>query len=123
MALGGQVVKNSLGWEVGPTVLEFKGSQLRIQSMHQDIVSELPRDWVNLASSDKCNAQFAVYKNRYLCLQGHPEYTKDMVEMIVSVRKHLWSTEFVDQVLETLEKEKVDSLYFVKMILDFVQSH
>jgi GMP synthase-like glutamine amidotransferase len=41
LALGGKVVKNERGWEVGPTLLNLNG--MRIQSMHQDVVSDLPK--------------------------------------------------------------------------------
>ena len=114
--------------EVGPTLLKCnseglnytKIQQFKIQSMHQDIVSKLPQDWVILASSDKCEAQFAVYKDRYLCLQGHPEFTRDMVEKIVSVRKSLWTSEFTSQVLENLEKQVFDSSVILDWIMEFL---
>jgi len=118
-ALGGVVVKNELGWEVGPTSLS---NGMMIQSMHQDIVQALPVGWNNLAGSDLCRNQFSIFKKRYFCLQGHPEYTREIVTSITQFRKDIWSLEFYDSVLEKLSTVKVDSKPWIKMIMDFLSS-
>ena len=86
--------------------------------MHQDIVEELPLDWTNLAESEKCKSQFAIYKNRYLCLQGHPEFTRDMIQEILNVRKHLFSQEY-KTILNNLNN-LVNSDIIVRFIVEFI---
>jgi hypothetical protein len=53
-------------------------------------------------------------------LQGHPEYTKEMVTKITNFRQKRWTKEYYDQVLENLHAIQVDSTPWIKMILDFL---
>lgn len=54
--------------------------------MHKDIVYEFPSGAEQLASTAICNNQAMYSKGRYITVQGHPEYTKEIVEEAVKAR-------------------------------------
>ena len=55
--------------------------------MHRDIVEGIPDDVIGIGSSDKCANQ-GMYKNgKFITVQGHPEFTHDIVEEILEVRQ------------------------------------
>jgi GMP synthase-like glutamine amidotransferase len=52
--------------------------------MHQDSVTRLPPDFENLGSSQLCEYQAMMSRNKkILSLQGHPEFTGGLVELII----------------------------------------
>lgn len=57
--------------------------------MHRDIVTALPRGAVNLGSSSRCAIQgmFDEARGRYISVQGHPEFTPEIVAEILTVRR------------------------------------
>jgi GMP synthase-like glutamine amidotransferase len=55
--------------------------------MHRDIIDGMPSDAELLASTDKC-ANHGMYKQgKYITVQGHPEFTRDIVEEILETRR------------------------------------
>jgi GMP synthase-like glutamine amidotransferase len=54
--------------------------------MHRDIVQGIPDDAIQLGSTDKCANQGMYKKGKYIAVQGHPEFTHDIVEEILEVR-------------------------------------
>jgi GMP synthase-like glutamine amidotransferase len=71
----------------------------RIQQVHRDHVPSLPPKFHLLGSTDKCLVQGIVLPYgsaaevtsfsdiHILCLQGHPEFTTDIVQKVVDVRE------------------------------------
>lgn len=110
-ALGAEVGRSEKGWEVSVTPIEltslgkevFGLSSLvyntaippheshadELQSLHQmhrDIVVSPPPDVENLAFTDKCAVQGMYVKGRFISVQGHPEFTEDIVRELVEAR-------------------------------------
>lgn len=55
--------------------------------MHRDIVNEFPKDAIPLGSNAFCQVQ-AMYKpGQYFSVQGHPEFTEDIISEIL-VNRH-----------------------------------
>jgi GMP synthase-like glutamine amidotransferase len=55
--------------------------------MHKDIVYNLPSDEVELlGSTPLCQIHGMYTKGRLISIQGHPEFTKDIVTEIVETR-------------------------------------
>jgi len=54
--------------------------------MHKDIVYEYPPDAEQLASTQVCNNQGMYSKGRYITVQGHPEFTREIEEEIIKNR-------------------------------------
>ncbi|KAI8587035.1 class I glutamine amidotransferase-like protein [Geranomyces variabilis] len=130
-ALGGKVVKNPAGWEVGwtPTTLTPLGeTTLRtgmkvhnVHQMHQDHVSVLPPGFKVLASTDKCPIQMAVRGDRYLTIQGHPEFTAGVVTEIVKARQasNVFAPDMASTVLSRVDNA-VDNSWFGKKMVGFM---
>ncbi|KAJ3087519.1 hypothetical protein HK102_010887 [Quaeritorhiza haematococci] len=133
-ALGGKVAKNTLGWEVGWTemkitdagkkILNTSRSSLRINSMHQDIVTVVPPDMEVLASSDKCAVQSMFLKNRILTIQGHPEFTAEIVNALVNMRlaRGIFLAEFAADVKAKMDLQLDNAFFTEKMLSFFVSS-
>ena len=54
--------------------------------MHKDVVFEFPRDSEQLASTDICDNQGMYCKGRYITVQGHPEFTREIEDEIIRNR-------------------------------------
>jgi len=105
-ALGGECVPNGGNWEVGPTEVEltdvgkelFGVSKLNIEEMHRDHVPTCPPSFALLGSTRVTPNQgmLALYPDaasppqptdvHILTLQGHPEFTRRIVDKIVAAR-------------------------------------
>ncbi|KAI5919819.1 class I glutamine amidotransferase-like protein [Camillea tinctor] len=95
-ALGAVVGRNTGGWELsvtpckltdeGKRVLGLDKEDLLIQQMHQDIVHTNPEGVTLLARTDICPNQGMYSPGRLLTVQGHPEFTDDMMRSILKVR-------------------------------------
>ncbi|KAI1386082.1 class I glutamine amidotransferase-like protein [Hypoxylon trugodes] len=94
LAMGTPVGTNLRGWEL--SVVEhnlteegkkfFGLEKLSIHQMHRDIVHKLPPGVIALASTDICPVQAMYAPRRLITVQGHPEFTKDMVGEILQRR-------------------------------------
>ncbi|KOS20370.1 putative glutamine amidotransferase-like protein [Escovopsis weberi] len=94
-AMGARVGKSDKGWEVAVTDVDltargrevFRLDRLRIHQMHRDVVFGFPEGAVPLAHNAKCAVQAMVLPGRYLTVQGHPEFTGDIVREILEKRR------------------------------------
>lgn len=94
---GGEVKLNPNGWELGAYPVQFteagKKSQLFsdiednaiVYESHQDSVTILPENAIELARNNKGNQAFIIYDNFY-GVQFHPEFSWEVIKMYVSVR-------------------------------------
>ena len=94
---GGTVELNPQGWELGAYPVQFtaagKKSQLFsgmddnaiVYESHQDSVTVLPENAVELARNNKGNQAFIIHDNFY-GVQFHPEFSWEVIKMYVSVR-------------------------------------
>ncbi|KAI0395851.1 putative class I glutamine amidotransferase [Xylariaceae sp. FL0594] len=94
-ALGAKLGRNARGWEISVVEHEltdegkkvFGMEKLSIHQMHRDVVLTFPEGAVQLARTDVCANQ-AMYKpGRFISVQGHPEFTEEMVREILDLRK------------------------------------
>lgn len=54
--------------------------------MHRDIVFEYPPNVTPLGSSPRCAVQGMYSPGRFLTIQGHPEFTVEIVSEVVKLR-------------------------------------
>jgi GMP synthase-like glutamine amidotransferase len=83
----------------------FSRSDLRILQMHQDHVTVIPPEFINLASSELSKVQILMHAHKkILSFQGHPEYNSEIIQMIVDYRveKGIFTQEFKHHVLKQL---------------------
>uniref|UniRef100_A0A1J3E2Z6 Glutamine amidotransferase domain-containing protein n=1 Tax=Noccaea caerulescens TaxID=107243 RepID=A0A1J3E2Z6_NOCCA len=83
---------------------------LAIIKCHQDEVLELPESATLLAYSDKCNVEMCSYGNHFLCIQGHPEYNKEILSEIIDrvVNMKLIEQDFADKAKAMMENAEPD---------------
>lgn len=86
-ALGAPIGRSPNGWETSTTPINLTAAGKRVfpelanldivllNQMHADQVFELPEDAELLASTDIGPIQAYWSPNRYLCVQGHPEFS------------------------------------------------
>ncbi|CAI0427693.1 unnamed protein product [Linum tenue] len=93
-ALGGRVGKATTGWDIGLRRVRIRSSfledlsrmsppSLSIIECHQDEVYEVPSEAKVIAFSDKTGVEIFAIGDHILGIQGHPEYTKDIVCSII----------------------------------------
>lgn len=97
-ALGGRVIKNPAGWEVGSREVDltpagladplFEGlpPRLLVMESHQDIVADPPPGALVLAAN-RFGAQALAIGPSIRSVQFHPEYTPDRLRFIVEPRR------------------------------------
>ncbi|BFZ57535.1 hypothetical protein PYCC9005_004587 [Savitreella phatthalungensis] len=87
-ALGGVVGENDNGVEIGVKEIcltdagkgLFRRDSIRLHQIHFCIVQRLPEGCESLGSSDLTPCQGFVRDRQVLVLQGHPEFSKDIVD-------------------------------------------
>ena len=95
--LGGEVKKNTLGWELGSYKIHLSKKGLKnklfygfnseevVYESHQDVVSSLPLEAVELAYTNKGNQSFCVDGFLY-GVQFHPEFSYDVIRKLMDLR-------------------------------------
>ncbi|KAM1233089.1 hypothetical protein EV1_002746 [Malus domestica] len=89
-ALGGKSGRAITGWDIGIRTVHLSPSSkafsslnvpalLSIYEIHQDEVWELPPKAELIAWSDKTGVEMFKYGDHMMGIQGHPEYTKDIL--------------------------------------------
>ncbi|KAK4979489.1 hypothetical protein LTR66_003537 [Elasticomyces elasticus] len=94
-AMGMKVDRSQQGWELSVTPVEltpkgkelFRQEDLHLHQMHRDIVYAYPPHVDQLAHSPLCAVQGMHLQNRLLTVQGHPEFTRDIVTEILASRR------------------------------------
>lgn len=134
-SLGGAVTKNCQGWEAGshdiilnPSRLSFDDrTSLKINQMHQDIVSRAPEGFKAFASTPICENHGMISEDgRIVTIQGHPEFTLDFMKgvikyifllLIISLRRgKVFDDEFADTAIANTNKPP-DGILFVSTVL------
>jgi len=125
-ALGGEVIHNKKGWELGSYKLEI--NQLGLSSKlfneidpndyfyfsHEDIVSKLPHNAVELARNNMGLQSFSV-DNQIFGVQFHPEFTVDIMNQYVKIRYEKGVIDQRNPVFESKSSYKVVS-NFIKIL-------
>ncbi|OAA38805.1 Glutamine amidotransferase type 1 [Metarhizium rileyi] len=90
-AVGAGVGKSEKGWEVAVTEVNltakgkeiFAMDKMRIHQMHRDIVQNFPPEAIPLGGNAFCPVQAMYHPGRYITVQGHPEFTNDIISEIL----------------------------------------
>ncbi|KAK3389235.1 class I glutamine amidotransferase-like protein [Podospora didyma] len=129
-ALGSLVQRSDRGWEISVTETRltetgrelFGKDSLKIQQMHRDQVFGLPAGAQLLAETDKCPNHGFVIPGRVITVQGHPEFTADMMKEILETRypRGLFSKEEFDNGMDRRADEQ-DGVLMAQVFLKFLQ--
>ncbi|CAM6106196.1 unnamed protein product [Calypogeia fissa] len=100
-ALGGKTGRTDAGWEIGlrdiqtTTALASKAYAvgvppvLRVMESHQDQVQQIPPGGELLGFSEKTAIEVFAVGDHVLGIQGHPEFTEDVVKDLIDTRLSL----------------------------------
>eukprot|EP00253_Pinus_taeda_P032707 PITA_32707 len=135
-ALGGNIARNSAGWDIGSrkiTVsdnLSAKYPGLKIPSVisitecHQDKVYAVPLGAEILGSSGKTEVEMFCLGNNILGIQGHPEYTSDILFSLIDglLDKNLIPKKMSDEAKASFRKSQPDSSMWQKICKAFLKA-
>ncbi|KAI4172903.1 MAG: hypothetical protein LQ343_003311 [Gyalolechia ehrenbergii] len=91
-AMGAKVGRNEAqGWEVSVTDVDLTEQGKKVFEgkdtlMHKDIVFEYPNGVQPLGSTSRCKVQGMFVPGRVMTVQGHPEFTEEILVEILEVR-------------------------------------
>ncbi|KAF4381085.1 hypothetical protein F8388_012007 [Cannabis sativa] len=118
-ALGGKSGRSMTGWDIGIRTVHFSASSsssklfqslktpplLSIYEIHRDEVWELPPKAELIAWSDKTGVEMFRYGDHMMGIQGHPEYTKDILLHLID---RLVKLDFIEDSESEELKAKLD---------------
>ncbi|KAK1316956.1 hypothetical protein QJS10_CPA05g01463 [Acorus calamus] len=119
-ALGGKTGRAIRGWDIGVTPINLSQQSnpltaLRIPSLsviecHRDEVIELPQNAEVLGWSEKTGIEMFRYGEHMMGIQGHPEYTKDILAHLIDrlIDRNLISSSHAEAAKASLEKHEPD---------------
>jgi len=93
-AMGVKVGRSPGGWEASVTAIDltkrgqeiFGRPSLALHQMHRDAVYEFPEGVEKLAYTEKCDVQAMYLSKKFITVQGHPEFTEDIVRDLLVAR-------------------------------------
>ncbi|XP_022852719.1 gamma-glutamyl peptidase 5-like isoform X1 [Olea europaea var. sylvestris] len=136
-ALGGKVGKAYSGWDIGIRKVRFTEDfsvnwsfdlaeippTLSIIECHQDEVYEVPVGAQVLAYSDKTEVEMFTFGDNILGIQGHPEYTKDILDNLID--RLVWNNSiekgFAEEAKLKLKKAEADRKYWERICKSFLK--
>ncbi|KAK4265431.1 hypothetical protein QN277_026486 [Acacia crassicarpa] len=133
-ALGGRVGRSNTGWDIGIRKVsivnkkiveeeeEEMAASLSIIEIHQDEVYEIPEGAQVIASSDKTRVEMFSIGDHILGIQGHPEYTKDILLNLIQrlLNNDLIQKGFAEKVKRGLELAEPDRKIWEKVCKNFL---
>ncbi|XP_010268443.1 PREDICTED: gamma-glutamyl peptidase 5-like [Nelumbo nucifera] len=137
-ALGGKTGRADSGWDIGlrkvwlvedffpPSLvadLNETPSFLSIIECHQDEVWEVPLGAEVIAFSDKTGVEMFALGDHIMGIQGHPEYTKDILFNLIDrlVNNNSIEREFAEQTKSVLETAEPDRMAWGKICKSFLK--
>ena len=87
--------------------------------MHQDEVRGLPPGVQLLASTVKCRNQGMYQKGRLISVQGHPEYTAELVKCSLLARRDILAPSDYEDALRRM-KDHDDGVVIMRAFLRFL---
>ncbi|XP_061359993.1 gamma-glutamyl peptidase 5-like [Gastrolobium bilobum] len=114
-ALGGKVTRSPTGWDIGARTITLSSSlslalssinlpsRISIIECHRDEIQELPAKAEVLAWSDKTGIEMFRYGDHIMGIQGHPEYSKDILLHLID---RLIQRDFIMEAFALESREK-----------------
>ncbi|KAI9596079.1 class I glutamine amidotransferase-like protein [Syncephalis fuscata] len=95
-AFGGQLERNSLGWEFGWSAIDLNEAgqaffntdkaQVRLQQVHKDHVAALPPQFELLGTTSISSSQIMWKPHQIFSVQAHPEFSTTLVKDLLEIR-------------------------------------
>ncbi|KAK4479451.1 hypothetical protein RD792_014965 [Penstemon davidsonii] len=137
-ALGGKVAKSSSGWDIGVRKVSLTEDfysygysdefdeippTLSIIECHQDKVYEVPMGAKVVAHSDKTEVEMFTFGDHILGIQGHPEYSKDILDNLIDrlLSNNSIEIDFAEEAKLQLLKAEPDRKYLENICRQFLK--
>ncbi|PON71811.1 Glutamine amidotransferase [Parasponia andersonii] len=133
-ALGGKSGRSISGWDIGTRTVHFSSSSKLVQSVkmpallsiyeiHRDEVWELPPKAERIAWSDKTRVEMFRYGDHIMGIQGHPEYTKDILLNLIDrlVKLDYIEDSESDELKAKVEEREPDREALKRLCLSFLK--
>ncbi|KAL7082544.1 hypothetical protein ACP275_14G105200 [Erythranthe tilingii] len=132
-AIGGKTGRAIEGWDIGITKVHFQTSHiftslkmpssLSIIQCHRDEVKELPRKAEVLAWSNHTGIEMFKYGDHIMGIQGHPEYTKDILLHLIDriSNRNFIEDSHGEEVKSKLENVEPDTEAWKKLCTSFLK--
>ena len=112
VALGGEVKKSKINWNVGVEKTNFKNykpwmspeNDLNLYVFHEDQVSVLPENCKLLGSTNNCLISSFSKGNHIFTTQAHPEFDYNFMRAIVNKSEEILGKEIYDDAISSLSK-------------------
>ncbi|KAI4318452.1 hypothetical protein MLD38_032153 [Melastoma candidum] len=132
-ALGGKVGR-AKSWDIGLRSIQFSEESKLSQSLklpssipviecHRDEVKELPSEAVIVAKSDKTRIEAFTYGKHFMGIQGHPEYTQDILRHLIDrlLQRDLITDSYAEELRANLEGCEPDRKSWKSLCLSFLK--
>ncbi|GMI74642.1 hypothetical protein like AT2G23970 [Hibiscus trionum] len=134
-ALGGKTGRAISGWDIGVTAIHLSSSSSKLFSSlkipttlsviecHRDEVRELPPKAEVIAWSEKTGVEMFRYGDHILGIQGHPEYTKDILLHLIDrlLQRSFIEESYADVLKAKLVKVEPDKEAWKKLCTSFLK--
>uniref|UniRef100_A0A6N2LIV4 Glutamine amidotransferase domain-containing protein n=1 Tax=Salix viminalis TaxID=40686 RepID=A0A6N2LIV4_SALVM len=133
-ALGGKTGRATSGWDIGIKTINFSASwrlsssvktpaALSVIECHRDEVKELPPRAEVIAWSDKTGIEMFRCGDHAMGIQGHPEYTKDILLHLINrlLRCNFITDSYAEEIKANLEGTEPDREAWKKLCINFLK--
>lgn len=130
-ALGGKIGRARSGWDIGITKVHLNPSpiftylkmpdSLSVIEAHRDEIWELPPRAEILAWSKKTGIEMFRYDDHFMGIQGHPEYTKDIILHLIQRYHDLIEESLAEDARVKLRKSEPDREAWRKLCTSFLK--
>ncbi|KAK1567072.1 hypothetical protein Q3G72_007761 [Acer saccharum] len=134
-ALGGKTGRSIKGWDIGVTAVHLSSSSSKLYSslkipsvlnvieIHRDEIVELPSKAEVIAWSDQTGIEMFKYGDHIMGIQGHPEYTKDILLSIIDrcVKRDYLVDSLAEEAKAKLEEMEPDREAWKKLCNSFLK--
>ncbi|XP_065872472.1 gamma-glutamyl peptidase 5-like [Euphorbia lathyris] len=133
-ALGGKTGRAVSGWDMGVTTIHFSSSSklfsslkmpasLSIIECHRDEVKELPPKAEVIGWSEKTGIEMFKYGDHMMGIQGHPEYTKDILLHLIDrlLQRTYILDSFADEIKANLDEQEPDREAWKMLCTNFLK--
>ncbi|CAN4107891.1 unnamed protein product [Withania somnifera] len=132
-SLGGIIARATTGWDIGVTTVNLSTSKqfnalnlpafLQVIECHRDEIRELPAKAEVMAWSNKTGIEMFRYGDHIMGIQGHPEYTKDILLHLIDrlLQRNLIEESIADVAKTKVEEREPDRELWRKLCISFLK--
>jgi len=128
-ALGGHSERSEKGWGLGLKTFDISEqkswmtpglAQCSLYFVHQDQVVRLPLGAELLGGNIFCPNLFFSIDDRVLGIQGHPEFSIDMMQDVLAARKNILGKQVYQAAMRSMDNGKPDNQLMAQWVANFL---